>query len=449
MPPTKPSSAASLPKNWSSRVKAVVLQVISLAQYAIAHARGWAADSVNTRVRLKAENDRLRQEVALLREATRIKDARMARIDPRRRPYYPPTERMAILELRAARGWSLEQTARTFLVTAATIASWMTRVAEEGPDGLVELREPVNKFPDLVRYLVQRLKTLCPAMGKVKIAQTLARAGLHLGATTVGRMLREKPRPASPAAEGTAAEKKKRVVTAKYPGHVFHIDLTTQPTSLGFWCSWLPFALPQCWPWCWWLAVTEDHFSRRAMGFGVFKSQPTSASIRAFLGSVIAKAGLTPRYLICDKGRQFWNDGFKAWCRKRGIRPRLGAVGKRGSIAVIERLIQTTKRMLRFLPLVPLRREAFRQEIGLVLDWYNEHRPHTGLAGRTPNEAYFRRRPSHRQPRFEPRPRWPRGSPSAKPWALVKGKPGTRIALDVEFYANRKHLPLVTLRRVA
>jgi hypothetical protein len=31
------------------------------------------------------------------------KDARMARINPHRRPYYPPTERMAILELRAAR----------------------------------------------------------------------------------------------------------------------------------------------------------------------------------------------------------------------------------------------------------------------------------------------------------------------------------------------------------
>jgi len=31
---------------------------------------------------------------------------------------------------------------------------------------------------------VQRLKALCPGMGRVKTAQTLARAGLHLGATT-------------------------------------------------------------------------------------------------------------------------------------------------------------------------------------------------------------------------------------------------------------------------
>ncbi|MEN6449111.1 MAG: helix-turn-helix domain-containing protein [Thermoguttaceae bacterium] len=58
----------------------------------------------------------------------------MAQIPPHRRPQYPPTERMAILELKAARRWSLEQTARAFLVTAATIASWMKRLDEEGPD---------------------------------------------------------------------------------------------------------------------------------------------------------------------------------------------------------------------------------------------------------------------------------------------------------------------------
>lgn len=44
-----------------------------------------------------------------------------------------------------------------------------------------------------MRYTVQRLKTLCPSMGKVKIALTLARAGLDLGSTTVGRMLKEQP----------------------------------------------------------------------------------------------------------------------------------------------------------------------------------------------------------------------------------------------------------------
>ncbi len=60
---------------------------------------------------------------------------------------------------------------------------------------------PVNKFPDFVAHCVRNLKTLSPTLGKVKIAETLARAGLHLGTTTVGRMLKGgagKPADAAP-----------------------------------------------------------------------------------------------------------------------------------------------------------------------------------------------------------------------------------------------------------
>ena len=109
-----------------------MLHVISLAQFSMSYTRGWAADSVNPHLRLKARVDQLEQAVALLREEIRIKDARMVSISPHRRPHYAPTERMAILELRAARCWSLQQTADAFLMTAATIASWMKRVDEQG-----------------------------------------------------------------------------------------------------------------------------------------------------------------------------------------------------------------------------------------------------------------------------------------------------------------------------
>jgi predicted RNA polymerase sigma factor len=107
------------------------MHVISVAQFALAHTRGWATDALNPRARQAAQMDRLVNDDALLREEIRIKDARIAKIDPRRRPYYPPTERMAILELKAIRGWSLAQTARVFLVEPDTIASWLKRVDED------------------------------------------------------------------------------------------------------------------------------------------------------------------------------------------------------------------------------------------------------------------------------------------------------------------------------
>ena len=137
MPAKSSSSAIPLPRGWPSRVKSAIVQVISLAQYATVCTQGWAANSVNPRLRLKAELDRDNQEIALLREEMRIKDARMRHLPPNQRPHYPPTERMAILELKAARNWSLAQTARAFLITAATISCWMRRLDEQGPDALV------------------------------------------------------------------------------------------------------------------------------------------------------------------------------------------------------------------------------------------------------------------------------------------------------------------------
>ena len=124
-------------------------------------------------------------------------------------------------------------------------------------------------------------------------------------------------------------------------------------------------------------------------------------------------------------------------------------MGQHGSIAVVERFILTLKCLLRWLLLVPYRREAFQRELDATLDWYNRHRPHTWLGGRTPDEVYNARYPANRRPRYEPRARWPRGSPCAKPWALIRGKPGVRLVLEVSFPGGRKHLPVVTLRRTA
>ena len=375
-----------LPRTWPESVKSAVLHVISLAQFAAAHTRGWSANSPNARIRLTGKSDRDQQEVQLCREEIRIKDVRMEQVPASRRPHYPPVERMAILELKAARHWSLEQTARTFLVTPATIASWLKRVDEKGPEALVQLPQPpVNKFPEYVQHVVRRLKTLCPSLGKAKIAQMLARAGLHLGTTTVGRMLNGgedaanlTPVPSTdPVADAGANLSpdagteitggddvdvgKGRVVTAKRPNHVWHVDLTTVPTAAGFWTSWLPFALPQCWPFCWWVAVAIDHFSRRVMGVAVFAKQPTSVAVRAFLGRTIAKAGTAPKYIVCDRGPQFDCQGFRDWCRRSGIKsPRYGAIGQHGSIAVVERFILTMKCLLAGLPLVPYRRESRR-----------------------------------------------------------------------------------------
>ena len=240
-----------------------------------------------------------------------------------------------------------------------------------------------------------------------------------------------------------------RLVTAKYPNHVWHVDLTLVPTVAGFWTACLPFALPQCWPFCWWVAAVVDHFSRRVMGVAVWKKVPTSIQVRAFLGRAIHRTGVAPKYLICDKGSQFWCDGFKARCRRRSIRPRFGAVGQHGSVAIIERFIRTMKDECTRRILVPFRLARMRSEVLSFAGWYNGCRPHTSLGGRTPDERYRRIPAACRRPRLEPRVGWPADSSCAAPQAKVRGKPGQRLELVVSFHEGRQHLPVVALKKVA
>ena len=255
----------------------------------------------------------------------------------------------------------------------------------------------------------------------------------------------------TPAVEATAAGDagKPRVVTAKRPNHVWHVDLTTVPTAAGFWTSWLPFAVAAM------LAVL-------LVGGGRYRS------------FFAARDGLSP----CSRSNQppwrcahSWDErsprpgppevpclrprfpirlcGLSRLVQAPGIKPpRYGAIGQHGSIAVIERFILTLKNGCLRVLLVPYRRETFLRELHCFGEWYNDFRPHTTLGGRTPDEVYHAKRPANRGPRFEPRPRWPRGSPCAA--ALGAGEGQTRcpsLQLQVSFFNGRRHLPLVASSR--
>jgi transposase InsO family protein len=284
-------------------------------------------------------------------------------------------------------------------------------------------------------------------MGKVKLAQVLARAGLHMAATTVGRMIREEdePRP-DPVAE-EADDQPVRVVTAKRPNHVWHVDLTQMPIT-GLWVPWLPNALPQLWPFVWHVIAVCDHFSRACLGVAVFKRPPTSEQVTGFLDRVIAQRG-KPKHMISDKGSQFDCNHYKQWADGIGVWLRFGKVGKHGSIAVIERFIRSLKDECMRKIRVPFELAEFRQELVLYVTWYNYYRPHMTLNGRTPVEVFEELKPANEKPRIEPRPKWPQESPCAAPQADVEGDPGAQPVIEVAFLEGRKHLPIVRVKTAA
>jgi transposase InsO family protein len=463
-----------LPSDWPARAQTAVLHAIALAHFGLTHIRGWCENSRIERVKFKGQAERAEAEVLLLREERRIKDARMARVPPANRPHYTPVERMAILELKAARAWNQAQTARAFLVTEATIASWLQRLDEQGPDALVQTRHSINRYPDFVAHLVHQLKATLPTMGKVRVADMLARAGLTLSASTVKRMLERPPggppsmtpggttpsndttdvdtagtaemQASAPANDQSSATDASvpcapRSVIANYPGHVWSIDNTVVPICDGLWAPWLPWALPQCWPFAYRVSVVADHFSRRVMGIAAFPDEPTAAQVCALLDEAVARAGGPPKYTVTDQGHQF-QDQYLDWCDQHGVKPRFGALGQHGSIALTERLVLTLKEECTRRMLIPFALDAMRAEMELFARWYNEWRPHRSLGGRTPDEVYASRTPARAGPRFEPRARYPND-------AQLRGELGDELQLKVDYLEGRKHLPLVTLQRAA
>jgi len=436
----QPVESLRLPKGWRSSIRNAVLNVIGIVRIAMLAGREALisnGDAIGARIH------QLESEVVMLREELRINGDRMQRLPPQRRPQYTTVERMTILQLRAMRGWSKAETARHFFVTDDTIRSWLRRVDD---DSLVQTQTPVNRFPDLIRYAVQQIKLFCPTLGKVKIADMLARAGIHIGKTTVGRILKEKPAHAPDPDNHSGTQCR---IVSKYPGHTLHADLTTVPISGGFWTNWIPHAIWQRWPVCWWVLNVIDHYSRRSMGFAVFKSRPTSEEVTAALDRIMSAEQVQPKHLIVDQGPEFNCEHFKdVWCKARNIRYRFGAVHRHGSMAVVERFHRTMKDILR-LVVVSEDPSQFEREVQCIVDWYNESRPHMTLNGKTPNEVYHSRPPANEHPRFEPRRDWPRKSPCPKPQVDVDRKPGDSVIIEIDCHEGRSHLPVIRTRRVA
>jgi hypothetical protein len=177
-----------------------------------------------------------------------------------------------------------------------------------------------------------------------------------------------------------------------------------------------------------------------------YHSHPSEAEVCALLDQAVATARRPPKYTVTDQGGQF-GDGYRAWCRRHGIRPRFGAVGKSGSIALIERFMLTLKNECTRRILVPLRLADLRSELGLFVRWYGELRPHQALGGRTPREVYEAGKvepfaasaANDTAASTDGAPPAARGSPVDLP----------RLKLRVSHLEGRRHLPIVELERAA
>jgi hypothetical protein len=295
-----------LPKGWPRLAKHALVLVNSLLKAALDIEVGRRLDCAQHHAREHAEHQHLRLDCDAEREQRELLHARFARLDPKNRTQYAKVERLRILELKARMGWNAAQTAKRFIVDEDTVHRWMKELSAMGEETLLAVEPPVNKFPQFVDRIVAQMAVALPLPTKRRIATILARCGLHIAANTVADRMETPPEPTESEeadAKKPEAEKQEsgRTVAAHYENHVWNADFTAVPIRGGFWSALPPFAWLQCWPFCWWVAVVQDMFSRKVMGFAVFKKRPSSPDAQDFLERVFDAVGHKPKYLVTDQ----------------------------------------------------------------------------------------------------------------------------------------------------
>ncbi len=134
-----------------------------------------------------------------------------------------------------------------------------------------------------------------------------------------------------------------------------------------------------------------DHFSRKVVCAAPSEGR-NARWINNALGSAIEEHG-APKHIISDRAGVFIGGVFAELLVRWNVKPRLGAIGKHGSIAVTERVTKTPK--YEWLNRVALIKGFDR----LVLPstefqtWYNNWRPHNmTLDGLGPDDVYYGRK---------------------------------------------------------
>jgi transposase InsO family protein len=187
-----------------------------------------------------------------------------------------------------------------------------------------------------------------------------------------------KEKPLAP--EPLTAESASRAVRARYPHHVWMIDVTEIFGLLRL------FSFK--------LAVVFDVYSRVPLAARVFLSEPSAAAIARLFTSTALRFG-PPRHSVSDQGPQFTSEVFRRTLSRHGVRHRYGAVGQTGSIALIERFFLTLKAITKVGARPPLLHSDLERRLALFFAYYACLRPHQGLGGMTPAERFRGLRPAH------------------------------------------------------
>ena len=134
------------------------------------------------------------------------------------------------------------------------------------------------------------------------------------------------------------------------------------------------------------LAAVIDWFTRRVLSWRVSINMETTFCVEA-LEEALEKHG-APAIFNTDQGSQFTAEAFTSVLRERGILISMDGKGAWRDNVFVERLWRSVKYEEVYIKAYASVAEA-RDNLGRYFTFYNTRRPHQGLDGRTPDQAYF------------------------------------------------------------
>ncbi|THA23784.1 IS481 family transposase [Streptomyces sp. RKND-216] len=296
-----------------------------------------------------------------------------------------PTGRLRLARCVVDDGWPLRRAAERFQVAHTTAARWAGRYRRHGEAGMCDRSSrphhcPRQTVPELENRVLQLRRE--HRIGPLRLA---VRTGL--APSTCHRILHRHHMPALATLDRATGEPIRRYEHER-PGELIHIDVKKlgripdggghkvlgraagrkNRTQTGY--AFLHTALDDHTR----LAYTEDLPDERANTCAGFLTRATAW---------FAARGITVERVLTDNAWSYTKNTWRDTCRDLGISPRWTRPWRPQTNGKVERFHRTLLEEWAYHQ--PYTSEAERQAaFPHWLDWYNYHRPHTGISGNVP-----------------------------------------------------------------
>jgi putative transposase len=212
------------------------------------------------------------------------------------------------------------------------------------------------------RMLRDLLRGEGEAIGREQVATLMRRMGIEA--------LYQRPGSSTPAPGHKIYPYLLRGLTVDRPNQVWAMDITYIPMARGFV----------------YLAAVVDWFSRRVLAWRLSITLEAEFCLDA-VEDALARHD-KPEIFNTDQGSQFTSADFTGLLLKNAVAISMDGRGAWRDNVFVERLWRSVKHEEVYLRAYDSVAEA-RASLGRYLDFYNGKRPHSSLAARTPDQAYF------------------------------------------------------------